>query len=245
MKSSTLASWALVALVTCCCFAGSASAALVETGDTASLADLIDNDGVYVVGDKQFSNFNYGNAQVTPDDMPSASGISVIGLVDDDGNYGIRFRGYFSDSAFSQGGSDAAIEFDVDVLDEDYEISGVMLAGNPNVLGDAGAINVTEDFLPLGANGEYTLSIYDDRQGAGLQFSQLMDSVYFNEPEPITSLHVYKDIGALAYTGYPSVTLSRIDQVFYQEPIRVPEPAGYALLSLMGAVVVGLRYRLG
>jgi hypothetical protein len=132
----------------------------------------------------------------------------------------------------SQGGSDAFITYVVEA-GPGRLISDAHLVGNPNVLGNVGSIGVTETFLPLGQQGQYTLEIFDDEN---LNMAQLMDAVDF--VPPVKTLNVQKDIHALAVSTAQSVTLSFVDQTFSQ----IPEPITVVSL-ITGVIAIGFARR--
>lgn len=205
----------------------SSSYAATIIGNPVQLSTLTGNpQGQVIVGDKKFTQFGY----TSTGEMPDAGGVNVVPILDDLGNYGIRFQGLFMDLASSQGGSDALITYDVEVTDPTKLISDAHLQGNPILPGPGrhGAVIVAETFLPLGPNGQYNMTIYDDE---GVAQPKLIDWVYFNPP--VRALHVQKDIGIIAVAGFQSPSLSFIDQTFSQ--IQVPEPAAL-LMSLVGMV---------
>lgn len=195
-------------------------------GATVPLSTLIDG-GTITAGDKTFTNFNYSFTG----DMPPAISVNVIPIQDDLGNFGIRFQGAFIDTTGVAGGSDALITYKVTAGDG-FLITDAHLAGNPSRLGTLGSMSVTETFLPLGANGEYTMNIYSDQN---FPTPKLMDSVVF--ATPVKSLNVQKDILGLAKvnpnspTAPETVTLSFCDQTFSQ----VPEPT-FGLLFVAGVI---------
>jgi hypothetical protein len=200
----------------------SASQAATIIGTPVQLSTLVGNPtGTVLVGDKLFENFGY----TFTGDMPSAAGVNVIPILDDLGNYGIRFQGAFVDLLSSVGGSDALITYKVTATAEGKLISDAHLAGNPNLLGTTGSVSVTETFLPLGAGGEYTMEIYDDEQNPDAP--KLVDSTVF--AVPVKSLNVQKDI--LIHAGNQSATLSFVDQSFSQ----IPE-ATTVTMALIGLV---------
>jgi hypothetical protein len=208
--------------------ASSSGTAMAE--DTFNLQDLIDTMGDFQVEDQRFSNFQYSSTG----DMPPASAVNVVTLMDGDGNPGFRLTGYFTDTAITDGGSDALLFYNVDVTDPAYRITAAHIAGNPNLLGPTGgSINVSETFLPLGANGEFTGEIYDDT----LAGTQLMDTIDFGGGH--MGLSVQKDIGAIVIGG--SGTMSFVDQTFSQSAVNpaVPEPAA-TVLWLLGVTMCGM-----
>ena len=222
----------------------SASAAIMFLGDSVTLSSLIDDpEGEIVAGDKRFTGFGYDFTT----DMPGPGGVNVRPIYDDlgdtdpnTGNYGIRFQGAFMDLASSQGGSDALITYMVEVTDPNYLISDAHLAGNPALFGDQGSIGVTETFHPLGQNGEYTMTIYDDETH---ETPKLVDWTYFDPP--VTKLNVQKDIIAQAVSATGSTgntaTMSFVDQTFSQ--IRVPEATTLTLAVISLMSFAGYRRR--
>jgi hypothetical protein len=177
-----------------------------------------------VVGDKTFGGFTY----TITGDMPAASLVNVIPITDDAGNFGIRFQGAFIDTTGAVGGSDALITYNV-TADASHLISDAHLEGNPTRLGTLGSMSVTETFLPLGANGQFTMKIYDDQN---VTPPKLIDNTVFTTP--VKTLNVQKDILGLAKvnpnspTAPQTVTLSFVDQTFSQ--IVIPEPTTVTLL---------------
>jgi hypothetical protein len=202
-------------------------------GPTVTLASLLDPGDTLVVFDKTFSKFTY-----TPTgDMPVAANVTVTPIQDDFGNYGIRFQGGFMDLALNTPGpSDALIEYMVEA-GPGYLISDAHLMGNPNVMGEFGAVNVTETFLPLGAGGEYTMEIFDDENA---NTAQLMDETFFIPP--VQGLNVQKDIAAFAPPNGMAATLSWVDQTFSQVRVVIPEPVTVVSL-ISGVVAIGLCRR--
>ncbi len=213
--------------------AAPAAASTITLGDPIVLNALLDS-GSITVGDKLFDQFSYS----ATGDMPAASGVNVIAIQDDDGNYGLRFQGGFVDT-FGDGPSDALIAFRVSVLDPMYLISDVHLAGNPDVLGppgnESGLIGLTETFL---TDDLAELSIYNLEPVGG---TQLLDWVVLTQP--LQSLHVQKNIIAYADDESSVPTLSFVDQTFSQVA-AVPEPSTISLLTLGIGLVWALRRRL-
>jgi hypothetical protein len=225
IKSLTFRGAMLLALTASWMIASCPAATII--GDPVKLSTLAGNpQGEVIVGDKKFTEFGY----TFTGEMPDAAGVNVVPILDDLGNFGIRFQGFFMDLASSQGGSDATITYIVEATDPRKYISDAHLQGNPALPtpGRSGAVIVTETFLPLGPQGEYTMTIYDNE---GVPLPKLVDWVYFQPP--VKGLHVQKDIGIIAAAGAPSPSISFIDQSFSQ--IEVPEPATL-LMTLFGMV---------
>ncbi len=216
-----------VALVGGVLISTATSSAATIIGTPVKLSTLIDGGGSVTAGDKTFTNFTY----LFTNDMPGATGVNIVPIQDDLGNYGIQIQAAFIDLPSSQGGSDAKLSYTV-TAGSNRLISDAHMAGNPNLLGTTGSVSVTETFLPLGANGEFTMEIYDDE---GHPVPQLMDSTVFTQPAK--SVNVQKDILIIVPTGGQSGTISFIDQTFSQ--IEVPEPA---LGLLMLGSVAGFAF---
>jgi len=222
----------------------SSSAAVMYLGDAVKLSTLVNNPAAEVVaGDKKFTGFSY----LFTGDMPGPDGVNVVPILDDlddadptTGNYGIEFQGAFMDLVSSAGGSDALIKYMVEVTDPLYLISDAHLAGNPHLIGENGSISVTETFLPLGQNGEYTMAIYDDEIHPT---PKLVDWTYFNPP--VRKLNVQKDILARAVVGTGTngntATLSFVDQTYSQ--IRIPEATTLTLAFISLVSLAGYRRR--
>jgi hypothetical protein len=79
-----------------------------NSDDAVLLADLINGQvqGI-VVGDKIFTGFSYSHLG----DMPSSSGVNVLGFQDLNGNWGISLHGTFIDLPGDDTPSDALIRF--------------------------------------------------------------------------------------------------------------------------------------
>ncbi len=204
------------------CFAGSASADVMFVGDAVLLSELEAGDTM-TVGDKTFSDFSY----LATGDMPISSDINVQGIIDCDGNYGIRLQGGFVDLP-GGGASDALVNFNVSVTPgAGMQISDAHLAANLDVVGNGLAL-VTETFLPIFNNLDMT--IFNN----GIE-QLLTDWVKFDAP--VDSLPVQKDILLLsAEDGGIAAAFSFIDQTFSQ----VPEPS---CLGILWIALAGLMFR--
>src|SRR5262245_26513118 len=84
-----------LALATAGWMSNSCSATMILPADNGqpftTLGALLANHGDVTVGDKHFTNFGYG----ATGDMPAASGVNVFRIIDDAGNFGLRFQGAF------------------------------------------------------------------------------------------------------------------------------------------------------
>src|SRR3954451_1487997 len=219
-----LAGLGVFLLMTCCSpWLAPCPAALI-IGTPVVLSTLVVPGATIVVGDKTFGGFTY----FTTGDMPPATLVNVIPITDNAGNFGIRFQGAFIDTTGAAGGSDALITYNV-TAGANHLISDAHLEGNPTRLGPLGSMSVTETFLPLGANGQFTMKIYDDQN---VTPPKLIDNTVFTTP--VKTLNVQKDILGLAKVNPNSpdlpqtVTMSFVDQTFSQ--IVVPEPTTVGLL---------------
>lgn len=216
-------------------WAATCSAATI-IGTPVLLSTLVVPGATIVVGDKTFGGFTYS----ITGDMPPATLVNVIPITDDAGNFGIRFQGAFIDTTGAVGGSDALITYNV-TAGALRLISDAHLEGNPVRLGTLGSMSVTETFLPLGAQGQYTMKIYDDQN---VTPPKLIDNTVF--ATPVKTLNVQKDILGLAKVdqqspaGPQTVTLSFVDQTFSQ--IIIPEPTTVALL-LVGTFGLAMTRR--
>jgi len=210
--------------------AACATSTSIQAQDSVLLSELL-NGGSIASGDKLFDQFSYS----ATGDMPNSSGVSVIPIVDNDGNFGIRFQGSFLDLYSTDGdkGSDALIGFTVSATDPQRLISDAHLMGNPNLLGaDVGSISVTETFA-FDAAGAHQMNIFDD-EGAG---TVLKDWTFFDQPR--SSLTVLKDINAFA-AAQGSVTLSFVDQTFSQIGTPAVPEASTGLLMLVGIATLAV-----
>lgn len=186
------------------------------------------------VGDKIMSGFVYSAIG----DMPDDDDINVLGYKDPQGNWGLSFHGTFLDLPGGSA-SDALIRFIVNIdptfLAQGYRISDAHLNLNGVGVGPSNSgFFVDESFAP---DSNQTLHAFSSTFPGGT--TQLSDTTTFSPP--LTTLHVTKDILAIAgsESGQPA-RATMIDQSFSQTQI-VPEPATI-LVSLIGALgLIGYR----
>jgi len=221
-----------------------------NSGETVSLADLVSGEiAGLVVGDKLFDNFEYSRTG----NMPTSELVSLSGITDADGNYGIRFQGAFLDllDVGEQFASDASIAFEVavapDALAQGWRITAAHLAGSGvgdhSLFGPGSFVNVAENFVGNDPPTDQGMTVFASNFGPG--GIQLEDWVDFDSL--YERLRVQKDIAAFsAGTGPLPAQISIIDQTFGQVQNQVPEPATAVLLlgSLLGSACF-MRYRLG
>ena len=213
-------------------FAAQASAQGTQIGDPIPLDLLIEQLGSFDVEDKRFSGFQYN----ATGDMPPADMVDLIPLVDLDGNYGFRMVGGFGDDpATTDNASAALLTYMVEVIDPNRLIVDAHLAGNPSITGGDGQASVTETFLPLGANDEFTMNIFDNSPGT----ARLIDWTDFTAFGAMghRKINVQKSLTALAIGPNSDATIGFVDQTFSQAII--PEPASVCLMMLG---LVGLTY---
>lgn len=97
-------------------------------GDPTALSTLLAAPTASVTaGDKTFSGFGYSAIG----DMPAAAAISVFPIRDDDGDFGLRFAGMFTDQRGGLG-SDASIRYAVATSDPRFVQTGAKLFGDPS-----------------------------------------------------------------------------------------------------------------
>jgi hypothetical protein len=224
LLAATMAATSRAAFINLTPTNASNSATSVKLSDLIAGTDEIDG---IIVGDKNMSGFVYSAIG----DMPDASQINVLGFKDPFGNWGLSFHGAFLDLP-GGGASDAVIRFVVNIdpaaLARGLRISDAHLflngvgVGSPN-----SGFFVDESFSP---DSNDTLNAFVSTFPNGT--SKLSDSTIFGTP--LTTLHVTKDILAIAASGSGQPARGTvIDQSFSQ--IIIPEPTSL-VLSLLGLV---------
>ena len=191
------------------------------------LSELIANDGTITVGDKEFSDFSYA----ATGDAPPATGVNVFGIIDEIGNFGLRFQGGFFDAP-GDGASDSLITYLITVTDPNNAIIGARMQGNTDIVGNGNGpsfATVTDTFLPQVT--DENLTIFESRaEGVDLD-----NSLFFGTS--FTVLNAQKDILMFAADGDVATTVSFVDQTYYQ----IPEPTSLALLGLGAAMTMRRR----
>jgi hypothetical protein len=203
-----------------------------DPGDAVTMADLLSGDPLgVIVGDKIFDEFFY----LPNDDMPEPEDVKVSGFQDNDGNYGLSFRGDFRDLPGGSA-SDASLQFTVEVapdeLAEGFRISDAHLFLGGVSVGNNSSLAVDESFQGIAQ----TLNTFATTLSGPLS-QNLADEVFFGQLH--TKLRVTKDI--LAFSGdasMPALT-SVIDQSFSQ--VEIPEPTTCTLALAALCLAIGRR----
>ncbi len=227
-----------VAVAVCFLVAGSllplqqASAGIISVGESVPMSQLLADDDVIVVGDKEFDQFLY----VPTGGAPAAEDVMVTG-VQQDGGYGLVFTsGGFAAGGFHQTSLDAGLGFRVTVTDPTQVIIGAELFGTAGAIG-SGDARISEAFSNVPGS---SLLIRQFRFDGDLITSKNSDVALFNEG--VTELFVLKDIsievpdlGSPLYDLGNLAELTTFRQLFFQE--TVPEPTA---LSLAGIALLGV-----
>lgn len=196
-----------------------------NSSTSIKLSELIDGDPTdgIIVGDKNMSGFVYSQIG----DMPDPEDINVLGFKDQDGNWGLSFHAAFLDLP-GGGISDAVIRFVVNIdptaLQQGWRITDAHLFLNGVGVGSPDSGFFVDETFAEDSNKTLNAHVSTFPNGT----TQLSDSVIFDSP--LTSLHVTKDILAIASSasGQPA-RATVIDQSFSQTNI-IPEPTSLVLM---------------
>jgi hypothetical protein len=209
---------------------GLAALLLLTIGYSAkavTLADLINNNGTIVSGDKTFSNFSYILNPGTNSGLPDASAVTVTPITLN-GNYGLNFSGAWNNPTLNTT-TDAKIGFIVTapgpiIVDDE-------LFGNPDLTGtmsspNQGFMSITETAINASNVTVSHLTIEDAYLNG--QNTLISDAHGYFPLNPTYKLTVTKDMQF--YNGGLTPTLSSVDQTFSQ----VPEPGALTMLIASG-----------
>ena len=216
------ASFAFAAIVS---FATSAHSAV-------ALSDLISNNDTFISGGLVFSDFTFTTVgNVTPE-----TEVNVDSVTDQDGNFGIRFQGGFSDLQ-GGGSSGFTISYNVAFVDPLMNITGAMLQGNPTAI-ISGLGSFTETFTGLGID---PLVIFDNADTGETDF---IDSTSIIPP----SNQLQVELDFFGEAGTPGgVTGSFVDQTFAGGVVPEVSSAatwGVLMLAVGCACVLNRRFQL-
>lgn len=189
-----------------------------------SMAVLTNSGETLLVGDKLFSNFGISGY--------NASNISVEGIEEDGGDYGIQFQGGFI--ATNNSLMDVHLTYQVNVEDSGSLISGANLSFNGAVVGPGGGLAEVVESVYTNTGYLYGQMVVSTTE----TMSQLSTNMVISPPQP--QLNIDKDVEDIALTlSYASI--STINQSFAQ----VPEPSTIILVGMGLLGVWGLRRRRG
>jgi PEP-CTERM motif-containing protein len=179
----------------------------LTNGGTITLADLGTGNFSILVGDKLFSDFGIGGY--------NASNITVKGIIENGGDYGIQFQGgFFSMNGFME----VNLSYAVNVTNSDNLISGANLSFNGFEFGSNGVATVTE--------AVYTnTTLYGDMTVYASPSSNLLSTTMAIVP-PQPALSIDKDVFTYAI-DLSFASISTINQSF----VQVPEPSTIALAT--------------
>lgn len=210
-----------------------ASAGWVPLTDNILLSEL--PDGILIVGDKEFSEFDLFGFSVGGAIAPDYDSVFIQGGVDDDtGDYGLRFL--LALDAGSGQIVNANLSFKVSILSnyEEYFIKDVGILVTGVSATDTGVVNVGETIwdAPI-PTGELLASLSCSMSESGAVLED------YAEFDPVKEIWVRKDLSVSGGTGLTGAAhLSE----FFQFYSQIPEPATIVLLGL-GALVLLPRRR--
>ena len=243
----------LLALVGAACL-GAASLAHADTTLTPNytLAQLV-NDKAFklVVGDKEFSNFDWhANGFFNDatgglwDGMDLAARINVHGELTNSGNYGLDFTGPLQ--AHPGDSASAQLTYTVRVLNPNpngvsYYLSDFHLDGDPLVSGPNGQAVVRESVSDL------TNTLIPLNPVGPLEVSQYVPGASVFNDEAFTQPGLYPTVAEIETTILLSAAIpgTNASVLHFQESFSqaaIPEPSSYAL-ALVGIAGLGLARR--
>jgi hypothetical protein len=226
--SRQLPTWALIGL-TLFPIANTASAAtynLTPTGgnnstSTGSLtlsALMADLSAVVIVGDLQFSGFEYSKLG----EMLDASGVSMLGYRDAAGNWGARFQGSFfaaSGGVLSVGELNYGVSLQPSLSSTGWRISDARLVMSGHAVGDSSSLAVSQTFVERGELLTVQATKLDSSPAQIISFAQAV-----LDPPPAaltTSTEVFLSAGELAGSF---ASLANFSQTFARQQVGNLDP---------------------
>lgn len=227
---------------------GAANLAHADTTltDNYTLAQLV-NDKAFklVVGDKEFSNFDWHANGFFNDatgglweSLDLAAHINVHGEITNSGNYGLDFTGPLQ--AHPGDSASAQLTYTVRVLDPNRYLSDFHLDGDPLVSGPNGQAVVRESVSDL------TNTLIPTNPVGPLEVSQYVPGASVFNDVAFTQPGIYPTVAEIETTILLSASLpgTNASVLHFQESFSqaVPEPSTYAL-ALVGIGALGLVRR--
>ncbi|MGB3694619.1 MAG: hypothetical protein WA865_16940 [Spirulinaceae cyanobacterium] len=211
---------------------------------TFSLGDLLANfgteEGSITVGDKKFSDFS---CQISASGMArpgSCDSINVITYEDDP--FGLRFQSGFA--AMRDSSLEVLLDYNVEVLDPDFVISGARLAFNGAFVGQNAQTSVTETIENMNGDTIGKLNVSNPTSESAIP--DLQDPALEANDQGISSelqkVRIKNQIDIIA-EGNSRGFISFIDQRFEQRRVEVPESNAAAGLLLFGCFGLGAILR--
>ena len=199
---------------------------------TFNLKSLVDNQGSFTVGDKQFKDFSC-SILASPGASPkNCNNIDILTL--DNDPFGIRFQSFFN--AAPNSNLQVFIDYTVEALAPDKAISGAQLSFNGAFVGPNAKTSVTQTIKDLSDVTVGILNVSNPNP------TDLQDPAFEPTDTPLSQLLKQAKVGTeiKIETGAGSRGfISFVDQRFEQDTIEVPEPGTISGLLAIGSLGVG------
>ena len=241
MLRKSLSVVALVLFVSGLSSAAVIVAPLNDSNAGFTLQQVIDAGGIRV-GDKVFDQFVVNNSATTGALAPDASGITVYGVLTQDGELGLRFTGGWA--AFGGQIVDTVIMFHVQA-DRPWLISDNTLSMDGYGARNGGLVAISENVFAKDPLEGYSHSLADKYvYFANRGEMETYDHQEFTNAEgelvAVPEIWVVKDI---IVNGGPNTAGSAGLSQFYQTFSQIPEPASMTLLVIGGLLAIARRNR--
>ncbi len=211
---------------------------------TFSLGDLLANfgteEGSITVGDKKFSDFS---CQINISGMARPGSCDDINVITHDGDpFGLRFQSGFA--AMRDSTLEVLLDYNVEVLDPDFVISGARLAFNGAFVGQNAQTRVTETIENMDGDTIGKLNVSNPTSESVLP--DLQDPALEDNDQGISSelqkVRIKNQIDIIT-EGNSRGFISFIDQRFEQRRVEVPESNAAAGLLLFGSFGLGAIWK--